>query len=113
MVSMPALVDRVPATSTSSPSLRLPASSPSRSRMAPDESWMAASPGSARLDGSVTTPRTVRRVLTPAARAAAMLSTDGSADGAGVAEGLVDGDGLGVAGGVTARMSAASRGWTR
>ncbi len=113
MVSMPALVDRVPATSTSSPSLRLPASSPRRSRMPPDESWMAASPGSARPDGNVTTPRTVRRVLTPVALAAAMLSTDGSADGSGVADGSTVADGPGVAGGVTARMSAASRGWTR
>ena len=48
---------------------------------------MAASPASASPEGSVTTPRTVRRLLTAAALAAAMLSTDGLPDGEGVAEG--------------------------
>ena len=77
-----------PATSSSWPRETLPASSPSRRRMAPLPSWMTADPVSTVPDASVTTPRTVRRAFLAAARALAIGTTGPlEAEGVGVGSG--------------------------
>ena len=73
--SMPLLVDRTPATSSSWPRETLPASSPRRRRIAPLPSWMTADPASTVPDARVTTPRTVTRAFLAAARAFAIGTT--------------------------------------